>query len=85
MRIKILAALIFAVIVSGCTDARKASFLSFGKEHKVTMYNGGVLVREWISSGKVESMSQSDGWQFMDKATGKLVRVGGDVIIEVVE
>lgn len=76
--------MLILVLSVGCTDATKASIGGFGKAHKISMYNGGVLVREWVSTGKVESMSQSDGWQFMDKETGKLVRVGGDVIIEVI-
>lgn len=69
----------------GCTDATRSNLMSYGKEHQITMYNGGTMVRQWISSGKVQSLTDSDGWQFMDKATGKLVRVGGDVIIEVIE
>ena len=72
-----------SLVSIGCTDARRASLGSYGKEHTITMYNGGVKVRQWTSTGKVTSMTDSDGWQFMDKATGKLVRVGGDVIIEV--
>ena len=80
--------LILAVALSmfvSCTDAAKASLSSYGQEHRIRMYNGGALVAEWYSTGKVTSMESSDGWQFMDKATRKLVRVGGDVIIEVVE
>ncbi len=73
----------FLLMVIGCTDATKADLFSYGKEHTITMYNGGKLVKQWTSTGKVNSMSDSDGWQFMDKETGKLVRVGGDIIIEV--
>lgn len=68
-----------------CTDAQKANYNSYGKNHKIRMYNGGILVAEWISTGKVASMDNSDGWQFMDSKTKQLVRVGGDVIIEVIE
>jgi hypothetical protein len=74
-----------ACLSLNCTDATMASFAAYGAEHHVRMYNGGILVAEWYSTGKVTSISKSDGWQFKDKATGKLVRVGGDVIIEVVD
>ena len=67
----------------GCTDALKANIKSIGKEHTIKMYNGGVLVESYISTGKVVSISDSDGWQFMDKETKQLVRVSGDCIIEV--
>ena len=76
-------AIVASLMSIGCTDAKRASFASYGAEHTVTMYNGGKMVRQWTSTGKVTSMSDSDGWQFMDKETRKLVRVGGDVIIEV--
>ena len=82
-KIIVVAALVSGLI--GCTDAFKADIGGYGKEHRIRMYNGGALVAEWVSTGKVESMSDSDGWQFMDKETRKLVRVGGDVIIEVVD
>ena len=81
----ILFILIFAISLMACTDARRASYMSYGKDHKVTVYNGGVLVREYVSTGKVISIEDSDGWQFMDAKTGKLVRVSGDVIIEVID
>ena len=67
----------------GCTDATMASIGAYGSEHHIRMFNGGKLVAEWYSTGKVTSIDGSDGWQFMDKKTRKLVRVGGDVIIEV--
>ena len=83
--------LIFLAIVSftmftiGCTDATRANIGAYCQQHRIRMFNGGKLVAEWISTGKVTSMSNSDGWQFMDKKTRKLVRVGGDVIIEVID
>jgi hypothetical protein len=76
---------LIALLNAGCTDAARANLGAYGNEHRVRMYNGGVLVAEWTSTGKVTSLENSDGWQFMDKETGKLVRVGGDVIIEVID
>lgn len=45
------------------------------------MYSGGQKVREWTSTGKVLSESQSDGYYFEDSETGKLIEVAGDVVI----
>lgn len=72
-----------AVIVSlaSCTDATRAKMGGYGDEHKVQLYNGGKLVREWTASGKVLSEETSDGYYFNDKETGKLVEVSGDVVI----
>jgi len=83
MKKVIFVALLLSAVTISCTDATRASLGSYGQAHTVTMYNGGKMVRQWTSTGKVTSIDGSDGWQFMDKATGKLVRVGGDVIIEV--
>jgi hypothetical protein len=74
-----LATTLFAL--SSCTDATKAKLGGYGDEHKVEMYSGGVKVREWTASGKVQSEEQSDGYYFNDKETGKLVEVSGDVVI----
>ena len=74
--------MLFAV---GCTDSFIAGVKSIGNPHRVRMYNGGILVAEWTSTGKVASIENGDGWQFMDSKTKELVRVGGDVIIEVIE
>ena len=77
--------LIMLLTLISCTDADMASMKSYGSKFNIKMYNGGVLVGSWTSTGKVSSMQNSDGWEFMDKTTGKLVRVGGDVIIEEAE
>jgi len=73
--------LLVGICFIGCTDSTMASLGSYGQRHHVRMFNGGTLVAEWYSTGKVTTMS--DGWQFMDEKTHKLVRVGGDVIIEI--
>lgn len=69
------------VLMSSCTDAKFAKIGGYGDEFTVQMYSGGVLVREWTSSGKVKSEEGSDGYYFMDKNTDQLVEVAGDVVI----
>lgn len=73
--------ILLVVVLSGCTDSTKEKLLNYGNEFKVEMYSGGKLVREWVSTGKVNSESGSDGYYFKDKKTGKLVEVSGDVVI----
>ncbi len=80
---KIIVSILVLLFLVGCTDSKMASFRALGNECTIKMYNGGILVGEWTSTGKVTTMTDSDGWEFMDKTTRKLVRVGGDVIIEV--
>lgn len=70
------------MLAIGCTDAEKAKFYGLGNRFKITLYSGGKPVREWESTGKVSSEEKSDGYYFMDQATGKVVEVCGDVVIE---
>jgi len=76
---------LFIVIFIGstsCTDATKAKFGGLSNEFKVEMINcDGTVAREWISTGKVQSEADSDGYYFMDKATGKLIEVTGRMVI----
>jgi hypothetical protein len=66
---------------TGCTDATVAKFKGLGNPHLVEMYSGGKRVRHWVSSGKVQSEENSDGYYFNDTASGKLIEVSGDVVI----
>lgn len=83
--VKSLVLIILTLLVLSCTDAAVADWKAIGSRHHIRMFNGGVLVAEWYSTGKVLTMTESDGWQFMDEKTQQLVRVSGDVIIEVVK
>lgn len=73
--------LLLCLFSVGCTDAEISQFQSFGSEHSIELYSGGEKVREWTSTGKVLSEENSDGYFFCDKATQKLVRVTGDLVI----
>ena len=65
-----------------CSDAQKAKRLGRGSEFRIEMLNcDGTVARSWISTGKVRSEQKSDGYYFMDKATGLLVEVTGNIII----
>ena len=65
-----------------CTDAKKAKVAGFGSEFQIEMINcDGSVAKTWISSGKVSSEQDSDGYYFMEKETGKLIEVTGRLII----
>lgn len=72
---------VLLVLLVSCTDAGKEKLFNYGNSFKVEMYSGGVLIRSWISTGRVKSETQSDGYYFKDSATGKLVEVSGDLVI----
>lgn len=67
----------------GCDmEARLAMNGAVGTSQHVSLYSGGQLVREWKTKGRALAENGSDGWFFKDAATGKLIRVSGDVVIE---
>ena len=69
-----------------CSDAAKAKFSGYGSEFKVEMIScDGNIIRTWISTGKVSSEQDSDGYYFMEKGTDKLIEVTGDLIITKLE
>ena len=78
---RLVISLCVAISVIGCTDAQRAKVGGLGDEFKIEMYSGGVLVKEWTSTGKVSNEENSDGYYFRDKETGKLIEVSADVVI----
>lgn len=84
MRKKLIMLLTIAFILTSCTDAKWSKIKGYGKEFtvtKVSSYNGDTL-NVWTSTGKVKSEKNSDGYYFLDKKTGHLIEVTGDIIIE---
>lgn len=74
--------LLVLLLLTGCTDAQRSQVSSIGSKFKVTLYSDGVAVRSWVSTGKVLTEKDSDGWYFTDSKTHKLVRVSGNVVVE---
>jgi len=78
------AALVLSFVVgsTSCTDAQRSKVGGLGSQFKVEMINcDGSVARTWISSGKVSSEANSDGYYFKDKKSGKLIEVTGRLII----
>ena len=69
-----------------CTDAKKAKLGGFGSKFQIEMLNcDGSVARTWISSGKVSSEQNSDGYYFMEENTNILIEVTGRLIITKIE
>ena len=84
VRLSTIAALFIAIVMgsTSCTDAQRSKIGGLGDEFKVEMINcNGTVARSWISSGKVSSEANSDGYYFKDKKTGKLIEVTGRLVI----
>ena len=84
VRLSTMAALFIAIVMgsTSCTDTQRSKIGGLGDEFKVEMINcDGTVARSWISSGKVSSESNSDGYYFKDKETGKLIEVTGRLVI----
>ena len=69
-----------------CSDAKKARMKGRKSEYKVEMLNcDGTVTKSWVSTGKVRSERDSDGYYFMDKETGLLIEISGSIIISQLE
>lgn len=69
-------------LLMSCTDAERAKITGFGSRFKIEMINcDGSVARTWISSGKVLSEANSDGYYFNDAETGDLIEVTGRLVI----
>lgn len=66
----------------GCTDTQRASLAAYGNPGTVQCYSGGKLFYEGKSTGVIRNAQHSDGYEFKDAATGKLVRVNGDCLVQ---
>lgn len=78
----LLAAPLAVLALTGCSAASQAKLGGYGDDHQITLYSGGEKVDCWISNGKVEAESNSDGYYFEEKSTGRLIETSGDVVIE---
>lgn len=85
MRLSTMTVLLVAILViisTSCTDAYRAKIGGLGDQFKVEMINcDGTVARTWISTGKVHSEENTDGYYFREKSTGKLIEVTGRLVI----
>lgn len=73
--------LIGMLFLVGCTDAEFSNITSIGSTAHITCYSGERVIYDGYSTGKVSTVTNSDGWQFKDSSTGKFMRVSGPCVI----
>lgn len=71
-----------ALVVIGCTDTDIASVGAFGSPGHITCYSGGKVIFDGVSTGRIQTVDRSDGWEFKDSKTGRFIRVSGPCVIE---
>jgi hypothetical protein len=69
---------VLAIGVIGCSDASSRWKGAYGKQFYVATKSGGVVDGEWISTGTLETVENSDGWYFVDAETDVLQVVSGN-------
>lgn len=70
------------LFIFSCTDAKRSKLGGYGSNFKIELIGyDGTVVREWISSGKVSSENNSDGYYFKDAKSGLLIEVCGTLVI----
>ena len=73
-----------SLVLFSCKDASIAQWNAQGKQHIITMFGcDGKIIAQWTSTGSVKNEAQSDGWYFEDAATGKLVEITGNIVVQV--
>ncbi|MGJ8515290.1 hypothetical protein R84865_002238 [Carnimonas sp. R-84865] len=70
------------LLISGCTDAKRARLLSYGSAANVSCYSGGRLVLDDLSTGRVISDESGSGVYYESANTGKFVHTYADCIIK---
>lgn len=73
--------LVLALFLVGCSDTDVASFSAIGSPGEITCYSGEKITFQGKSTGKIQTVDKSDGWEFKDEATGKFIRVSGPCVI----
>jgi hypothetical protein len=76
--------LLVLVTIGGCSNAQWANgYKTWGATHHVKQFSGGVLIGEWLTTGKVQNEAQSDGYYFEDDLVREVIRITGDVQIRI--
>ena len=68
--------------MSSCTDAGWGKWDALGSTASIKCYSGGIVIYEGRSTGKVRGESNSDGYNFIDAKTKKLMEVSGNCVIK---
>lgn len=72
---------ILLFLTMACTDAQRGKIGALGDNGKVECWSGGKQIYSGLSTGKISSESNSDGYNFVDSRTGKFMEVSGNCVI----
>lgn len=74
--------LLFITILGcvGCTDAIVGKIKSYGASAKVRCWSGGQIILDEVSSGKISSEKNSNGYYFVSKKTNEMIEVDADCV-----
>jgi hypothetical protein len=78
---KTLLILFASIFIYSCTDATRSKIGGIGQEFTVKVLGPDTIIT-YHSSGKVVNESNTDGYYFNEKETGKLIEISGTIIIE---
>jgi len=67
--------------ITSCSEVSRRGQTNFGVKQLFVSQAGVCNNKVLITTGKIDSSPQSDGWSMIDAKTDKLVRVSGDALI----
>lgn len=74
--------ILFALLCcAGCTDTELASMGAYGKPGHIACYSGALKIYEGDSTGRIQTVDRSDGWEFEEAGSNHFVRVSGPCVI----
>ena len=79
MKLILVAAL--TMLLVGCTDTTMASMGAYGKPGHIVCYSGTEKIYEGNSTGRIQTVTNSDGWEFQEAETLKFKRISGACVI----
>jgi hypothetical protein len=66
----------------GCTDTQVASFEALGKPGHIKCYSANTVIYEGDSTGRIQTVDSSDGWEFREAGDNAFIRVSGACVIK---
>ena len=78
----IIAAVFFC---SGCTDAYFGKLKSLGNSARVRCWSGGQLIIDTVSSGKIHSEANSNGYYFIERSSREMIEVNADCVFRYIK
>ena len=74
--------LALSLLLVGCTDTDMASMEAYGRNGHIICYSADKVILDTTASGRIQTVQNSDGWEFKDGKTGHFIRVSGPCVIE---